>query len=94
MTFIQSLIDGLGKGSTYALLAIGVSLVFGVMHLVNFAHGELLTVGAYAIFVLRHHNVPWPVAVAVAICLAIIASVLIEFVAFRRVRGASPLPCC
>ena len=90
MTFIQSLIDGLGKGSTYALLAIGVSLVFGVMHLVNFAHGELLTVGAYAIFVLRHHNVPWPVAVAVAICLAIIASVLIEFVAFRRVRGASP----
>ena len=90
MTFIQSLIDGLGKGSTYALLAIGVSLVFGVMHLVNFAHGELLTVGAYAIFVLRHHDVPWPVAVAVAICLAIIASVLIEFVAFRRVRGASP----
>ena len=43
---VQTFVDGIGRGSTYALLALGISLIFGVMHLVNFAHAELITVGA------------------------------------------------
>ncbi len=90
MQVIQNLIDGLGVGSTYALLAIGVSMLFGVMHLVNFAHGELLTVGAYTMYFLRDRNVSWIVVIPAAILAAIVMSVAIEFIAFRRVRNASP----
>jgi branched-chain amino acid transport system permease protein len=87
---VQNLIDGLGNGSTYALLAVGVSLLFGVMHLVNFAHGELLTVSAYVIYRMRLSNLPWILVIPVAILAAIALSVAIEFVAFRRLRNASP----
>ncbi len=88
--FLQNLIDGLGNGSTYALLAVGVSLLFGVMHLVNFAHGELLTISAYVIYFMRSKDLPWLLVVPVAIIAAILLSVAIEFTAFRRVRNASP----
>lgn len=88
-TFVQNLIDGLGNGSTYALLAVGVSMLFGVMHLVNFAHGELLTVSAYVIYGLRSKNVSWWITVPVAIVAAVGLSMAIEFTAFRRIRGAS-----
>jgi branched-chain amino acid transport system permease protein len=89
-SFVQNLIDGLGAGSTYALLAVGVSLLFGVMHLVNFAHGELLTISAYTIYFLRSKDVPWLVVIPIAIVASILLSVAIEFTAFRRVRNASP----
>jgi branched-chain amino acid transport system permease protein len=90
VTIIQNLIDGLGVGATYALLAIGVSMLFGVMHLVNFAHGELLTIGAYTTYFLRERNVSWLIVIPVAIAAAVALSVAIELVAFRRVRYASP----
>lgn len=90
MSVIQNLIDGLGVGATYALLAIGVSMLFGVMHLVNFAHGELLTVGAYVMYYLRQREVSWLVVVPAAIAAAVLLSVSIELIAFRRVRQASP----
>ncbi len=89
-SFVQNLIDGLGAGSTYALLAVGVSLLFGVMHLVNFAHGELLTISAYTIYFLRSKDVPWLIVIPIAIVASILLSVVIEFTAFRRVRNASP----
>ena len=44
---LQQLVDGIGRGSIYALLALGIAVIFGVMHLVNFAHGELITASAY-----------------------------------------------
>ena len=86
---VQNLIDGLGAGSTYALLAVGVSMLFGVMHLVNFAHGELLTVGAYVIYGMRSNGISWLAVIPVAIASAVVLSMLIELVAFRRVRSAS-----
>jgi branched-chain amino acid transport system permease protein len=88
-SLVQNLIDGLGNGSTYALLAVGVSMLFGVMHLVNFAHGELLTISAYVMYGLRTKDVPWAAVIPVAIAAAVLLSVAIEFTAFRRVRGAS-----
>ncbi|MEZ5273144.1 MAG: branched-chain amino acid ABC transporter permease [Ilumatobacteraceae bacterium] len=87
---IQTAVDGLGVGSTYALLALGISLIFGVMHLVNFAHGELITVGAYTSYFFFLHGGSWwwmPVAILAS---AALASVLTELVAFRWVRNASP----
>lgn len=85
---LQNLIDGLGLGSIYALLALGIAVIFGVMHLVNFAHGELITVSAYVAYALLTRGVSWWL-VGVAIFLtAAITSVVIEFLAFRWVRGA------
>ena len=88
--FIQTLIDGLGIGSTYALLALGISLIFGVMHLVNFAHGELITVGAYTAYFFFLHGGSWWWMPIVIIAAAIVASVVLEQVAFRWVRTADP----
>ena len=89
--FVQNLVDGLGLGGTYALLALGISLIFGVMHLVNFAHGELITVGAYTgYFCSKELGGSWwwmPIAI-IGACVA--ASVLTERIAFRWVRNANP----
>ena len=87
---VQNLIDGLGRGSVYALLALGIALIFGVMHLVNFAHGELITVSAYvAYWALVSWSTNWWVAALLVIVGSMLTSVLIEFVAFRWVRGGS-----
>ncbi len=85
---IQNLVDGLGRGSIYALLALGIAVIFGVMHLVNFAHGELITVSGYVTYFLFTHGVSWYLIAPAVIATAIVVSVLIEQVAFRWVRGA------
>ncbi len=87
---LQSVVDGLGVGSTYALLALGISLIFGVMHLVNFAHGELITVGAYTAYFFFLHGGSWWWMPAVIVASAVVASVATEQIAFRWVRNASP----
>lgn len=86
---LQNLIDGFGRGSIYALLALGVAVIFGVMHLLNFAHGELITVGGYAAFWALGAGWSWWLVTPLIIVAAIVTSVLIEFIAFSRVRGAS-----
>ncbi|MEM9562638.1 MAG: branched-chain amino acid ABC transporter permease [Actinomycetota bacterium] len=88
---LQNLIDGLGRGSIYALLALGVAVVFGVMHLLNFAHGELITVAGYATFAFFSQVTggSWWLAAPIIVVAAIITSLVIERVAFSRVRGAS-----
>ena len=85
---IQQLVDGLSRGGTYALLALGLAVVFGIMRLVNFAHGELITVTAYAIFFLLLTGTGWWAVVPLAVLAAVAAAVGTERVAFRRVRGA------
>lgn len=89
-TLVQNLVDGLGRGSTYALLALGITLIFGVMHLVNFAHAELITVGAYVAYALSTRDVHWWVLALAIIASAVVASVALELAAFRWVRNASP----
>lgn len=86
---VQNLVDGLGRGSIYALLALGIALIFGVMHLVNFAHGELITVGAFvAYWLLVEADLSWWMVAPAVFLTAIGTSVIIEFVAFKWVRGA------
>ena len=86
---LQNLIDGLGRGSIYALLALGVAVIFGVMHLLNFAHGELITVGGYAAYAASNQGWDWYVITPLIVFVAILTSLAIERVAFSRVRGAS-----
>ena len=86
---IQNLIDGLGRGSIYALLALGIAVIFGVMHLLNFAHGELITVSGYAAYWALGRGWSWYAVVPLIILTSMIVSILIERIAFSRVRGAS-----
>ena len=86
---VQNLIDGLGRGSIYALLALGVAVVFGVMHLLNFAHGEMITVSGYAAYAAFTRGWSWYLVVPLIIVVSIVTSLVIERVAFSRVRGAS-----
>lgn len=86
---IQNLIDGLGQGSVYALLALGIAVIFGVMHLLNFAHGELITVGAYVTYACFTNGISWYWIAPILIVTCTLTSLLIEQVAFRWVRGAS-----
>ena len=85
---LQNLIDGLGRGSIYALLALGVAVVFGIMHLLNFAHGELITIPGYLTYWAFNNGWTWWTAVPLIVVTAVISSLLIERVAFSRVRGA------
>lgn len=89
-SFLQNVVDGLGRGSIYALLALGIAVVFGVMHLLNFAHGELVTVSGYVTYaVMTKAGASWLLMVPVILAVAVVTSVVIEAVAFRWVRGAS-----
>ena len=85
---LQNLIDGLGRGSIYALLALGVAVVFGIMHLLNFAHGELITIPGYLTYWAFNNGWTWWAVAPLIIVSAIISSLLIERIAFSRVRGA------
>lgn len=87
--FVQQLADGLGRGSEYALIALGIAVIFGIMHLVNFAHGELITVSAYVAYAFFVNDLSWWATVPAIILTAMATSLAIEFTAFRWVRGAS-----
>lgn len=84
----QTIIDAVSSGALYALVGLGLGLVFGVMRLVNFAYGELITVGGYALFVAR--DLPLLVAIAIAVGATVIAAMVMERLAFRPLRRASP----
>src|SRR5260370_2249413 len=85
---IAYVIDGISLGSLYALFALGIGLLFGIMRLINFAHGELMMIGAYGLFFIV--SPPWPVRVLLILGLTIFAALLMERVAFRPARGADP----
>lgn len=86
---VQNLIDGIGRGSVYALLALGVAVIFGVMHLLNFADGELITVSGYAAYAAFTQGWSWFVVAPLVVVVSIVAALAIERIAFSRVRGAS-----
>lgn len=84
---VQYLVNALSLGSLYALIALGIALIFGVMGLVNFAHGELIMIAAYAL--LAFHTLPFAVMAALTILLVALCALAMERVAFRPVREAS-----
>ena len=86
--FVQNLVDGLGRGSLYALLGLGIAVIFGVMHLLNFAHGELITVSGYVTYWCFQAGLSWWLIAPIIVVTSILTSITIEQVAFRWVRGA------
>src|SRR3984885_4705500 len=85
---VQTLVDAVSVGSLYALTALGIGLIFGVMRLINFAHGELITFAAYTLLALFGFSVP--VMLFGAIATAVVLALLTERVAFRPLRSADP----
>jgi branched-chain amino acid transport system permease protein len=87
---LQHLVNGLVLGGTYALLGIGLTLIFGLMNVVNFAHGEFYTLGAYTAFAsLALLGLPFLAAIPVAIVAGIVLGALCERVLLRPLRGES-----
>jgi branched-chain amino acid transport system permease protein len=87
-TVVQTSIDAITLGSLYALYALGIGLIFGIMRLINFAHGELVMAGGYSLVLLS--SLWLPVRTVVAVALAVALALAMERVAFRPVRGANP----
>jgi branched-chain amino acid transport system permease protein len=88
ITFVQNAIDAFSLGALYAVLALGVALIFGIMRLINFAHGELIMIGGYSLVLLDGHSLllmlPATIVVVVLFALAM------ERIAYRPIRSASP----
>lgn len=93
MIFFSQLINGLHVGSIYALIALGYTMVYGIVKLINFAHGDIIMVGAYtAMVVITQAWLPWwavvPAAVLFAMLLCAILGVTIERVAYKPLRSS------
>ncbi len=100
-TFIQQIINGMVLGSMYALIALGYTMVYGVLNLINFAHGEVLMIGAMiALTLLKYVQIYLPdlpgvvkllIAILGAIPVCVIVNVVIERIAYRPLRNAPRL---
>lgn len=90
MITLDFLINAVSLGSTYALLALGMVIVYGILKLVNFAYGELIMIAGYSLFVLSlGPHLPWIIMAVLAVGVAVLTSYLTERVAFRPVRSNS-----
>lgn len=82
--FVQTIINGLILGSGYALVAVGLTIVFGTLHIVNFAHGAFFALGAYAVMLLGWAGLPYVVAVPLAAVAVAIIGFVLEISIVRR----------
>ena len=86
---IQFLIDVLSLGGAYALMALGLVIVYGILRLGNFAYGELIMVAGYTLYLLNGSALPWLVMAAAAVMMAVVTGLATDYVAFRPVRAKS-----
>jgi branched-chain amino acid transport system permease protein len=87
--FAQQAVNALALGGTYALLALGLAVVFSILGLINFAHGELMTITGYGLVFSLATGMPYVAALICGVALAVLCAVAMERVAFRPVRRAS-----
>ncbi|EAJ0342363.1 branched-chain amino acid ABC transporter permease [Campylobacter lari] len=86
---LQQIVNGFSLGSMYALIAIGYTMVYGVLRLINFAHGDIMMVGAYsALFCVTSMNVPFLGALSLAMLFAATLGIAIDKVAYKPLRKA------
>ena len=85
---IQQVINALSIGSLYALMAVGLAMVFGILRLINFAHGDLMMIAAYIAAFALFAGLPLPVVVGLMIAGTVLVGLLMERVAYRPIRGA------
>ena len=93
--FVQGLINGLNQGAIYALIALGYTMVYGIIRMINFAHGDFIMIGAYTLFytipLMVDAGMPAWMAVIVAVAVCALVGVLVEILAYRPVRKAGPM---
>ena len=91
LLFLQSLTNGLNLGSIYALTALGYTMVYGIIRMINFAHGDFIMIGGFTLFYtvpfMDNLGIPKPLAVIVAILVCVAVGVLTEQIAYKPVRG-------
>lgn len=91
MEILETIINGLSVGGTYAMIALGYTMVYGIAKMLNFAHGDVIMVGGYTIFVLLSSTGYPLIGLAGAILFCVLLGVIIEKLAYKPLRGASPL---
>ncbi|MBE6745901.1 MAG: branched-chain amino acid ABC transporter permease [Ruminococcaceae bacterium] len=85
------LFDGLSLGAIYALIALGYTMVYGIAKMLNFAHGDIIMVGAYAFYVALISSGHMALGIVVAVIFCTVMGMVVEKVAYKPLRGASPL---
>ena len=92
MGFLNNLINGISLGSIYAVIALGYTLVYGIAKMLNFAHGDVIMVGGYVVFIsmTSMHLNPW-IAILFAVIACTVLGIVIEMVAYKPLRQATSL---
>jgi branched-chain amino acid transport system permease protein len=92
--FLQQVINGLQLGSVYALIALGYTLVYGIIRLINFAHGDIFMVGAYlGFYAILRFKLPLPIAILFAMVGCAAVAIIIERLAYKPLRNAPRIAC-
>lgn len=91
MEIIETLINGLSSGGTYAMIALGYTMVYGIAKMLNFAHGDIIMVGGYTLYVTMSALGSPILGLVAAIVFCVLLGITIEKVAYKPLRGASPL---
>ena len=93
MSFITYLINGISLGSVYAIIALGYTMVYGIAKMLNFAHGDIIMVGGFAVFTITTTlGLPPIVGILVAVVICTVLGLTIERIAYKPLRNAaSPL---
>jgi branched-chain amino acid transport system permease protein len=87
--FMQHFINALGLGSLYGLIAIGYTMVYGILRLINFAHGDIFMLGAYFVFFATiQYKLPWALGLIIAVAGATLCGLLVDRIAYRPLRDA------
>ena len=92
VTLLTHLINGISLGSVYAIIALGYTMVYGIAKMLNFAHGDVIMVGAYVcFFAISSYNLPPAVGVLIAVALCTVLGIVIERLAYKPLRQAASL---
>ena len=92
MGFLQYLINGISIGAVYAIIALGYTMVYGIAKMLNFAHGDVIMVGAYISFCVTNYlGLPAWVSILAAMVVCMVLGIIIEGLAYKPLRGASSL---
>ncbi len=92
MIFLSNLVNGISLGSIYAIIALGYTMVYGIAKMLNFAHGDVIMVGAYITFcAAQYWNMPLPVSLLIAMLVCTALGITIEKLAYKPLRQATSL---
>lgn len=94
MDFVSYLINGISLGSVYAIIALGYTMVYGIAKMLNFAHGDVIMVGSYIVFIaVNSMGLPSVAAILLSIVVCTLLGITIERLAYKPLRARPALPC-